>query len=184
LYTFAKRHPKVQAAIHEGRAVIVDKAERKLVEAIEAGESWAIALTLKTLGKWRGYIEAKDLTPRGQCRLPQGDGLEDADDDWAAPEARQIHRLLKGRLEGSAGDEDEAAGEDLWERQEALIARQHEQLEAQAAQLEAQAARIRALEAATPPPPADDGDDAEVMAEIQRLSTLAEQLQQRLPGAR
>jgi hypothetical protein len=182
LYTFAKAHPKVQEAIAHGRAVIVDKAEKALIECLEERQPWAISLTLRTLGKWRGWIEAKDLTPRGQCQLPQGDGLDVPDDDWAAADARQIRQLLPDRLEDDADDEPGAAEDDLWERQEALIARQHDQLSAQAAQLEAQAARIRALEAATPPP-ADDGDDAEVMAELQRLSSLADDLQRRLGGS-
>jgi hypothetical protein len=175
LYTFAKAHPKVQAAIAQGRAVIVDKAERKLVEAIEAGESWAVSLTLRTLGKWRGWIEAKDLTPRGQCRLPQGDGVDTHDDDdWALP---AVHRRTRPTADELLDDADggDAAEADLWEQQEALLARQHEQLEAQAAQLAAQAARIRELEAATAVSTTDPGDGAEDDAiKAQILDLMAE----------
>jgi hypothetical protein len=182
---FVGRHQAAQDALTDARERLVDAAEAGLWAAVLNREPWAIALTLKTLGKFRGFFEPQHLTPAGQCRLPQRDGLHVPDDDWAAPEARQLQRLLKARLEGSAEDEDDAAGEDLWEQQEALIARQHEQLEAQAAQLEAQAARIRELEAATTVSPDDpqDDDDAEVMAEIQRLSRIAADLQRRVNGA-
>jgi hypothetical protein len=175
LYTFAKAHPKVQEAIAHGRAVIVDKAEKALIQCLEERQPWAISLTLRTLGKWRGWIEAKDLTPRGQCQLPQSDGLDVPDDDWAAADARQIRRLLQDRLEDAAEDEPGAAEDDLWERQEALLARQHEQLKAQAAQLAAQAARIQELEAATAMPTADYGDEAEDDAiKAQILDLMAE----------
>jgi hypothetical protein len=169
LYTFAKTHPKVQEAIAHGRAVIVDKAERKLVEAIEDGERWAVSLVLRTLGKWRGYIEAKDLTPRGQCRLPQGDGVDAEEDDWGVPAAYR-----RDSLEAS---EDDAADEDLWRQQEALIERQHEQLAAQAAQLEAQAARIRELEAATAQPNEAEVPELALRTEIQ---SLMEQVRRKL----
>jgi hypothetical protein len=175
LYTFAKAHPKVQEALAHGRAVIVDRAEKALIECLEERQPWAISLTLRTLGKWRGWIEAKDLTPSGQCRLPQGDGLEGADDDWAAADARQIRHLLQERPEDAADDEPGAAEDDLWERQEALLARQHEQLTAQAAQLAAQAARIQELEAATAMSTADHGDEAEDDAiKAQILDLMAE----------
>lgn len=43
------------------RGVVVDKAEAKLVEAMEAGAKWAIELILKTLGKDRGYVERQEV---------------------------------------------------------------------------------------------------------------------------
>jgi hypothetical protein len=183
LYTFAKAHPKVRAAIAHGRAVIVDKAERKLVDAVEAGESWAISLVLRTLGKWRGYIEAKDLTPRGQCRLPQGDGVDgpdDDDDEWAASDGHQLHRVLKGRLEDAADDEDwpdpDPEPEPDWAAREAELIRCFH------AERQTLLERIRELEAAPAVSTADPRDDAEVMAEIARLTRIAEDLQRRVQG--
>lgn len=57
IYDRAAVEPAVAAAIKEPRAELVDEAELGLREAISKGEAWAIALTLKTLGKDRGYIE-------------------------------------------------------------------------------------------------------------------------------
>jgi Bacterial regulatory protein, Fis family len=182
LYTFAKARPKVQEAIAHGRAVIVDKAERKLVEAIEAGESWAIALTLRTLGKFRGWVEAKDLTPRGQGNLPQDDGV-DTEDDWESPAwSRRTRPLVDELLDEPDADEDWPDSEPVepevdWPAREAdLIASFQEERRDLLA-------RIRALESATPPPPADEADDAAVMAELARLSQVVDALQQRLKGS-
>jgi hypothetical protein len=133
---------------------------------------------VKTLGKFRGYIEAKDLTTSGQCRLPQA---ERDDDEWRS--GRRRLRPWPDTLE-EAEDPDDAEPSadhlrDLWQQQEALLERQHEQLEAQAA-------RIRELEAAAawtadPSDGAEEGD-AEVMAEIARLTRIAEDLQRRVRG--
>lgn len=43
------------------RGGIVDKAEAKLVEAMEGGAKWAIEMILKTLGKERGYVERQEV---------------------------------------------------------------------------------------------------------------------------
>lgn len=43
------------------RGGIVDKAESKLVEAMEGGAKWAIEMILKTLGKERGYVERQEV---------------------------------------------------------------------------------------------------------------------------
>jgi hypothetical protein len=169
LYTFAKRHPKVRAAIAQGRAVIVDKAERKLVDAVEAGEPWAISLTLRTLGKWRGYIEAKDLTPRGQCRLPQGDGVDgpdDDDDEWAAADERQLARVLKGRLEDAADDEDWPGPEPVepdWQAREAEL------IECFQAERQSLLTRIHELEAAVAQPNEAEVPELALRAEVQSL---------------
>ena len=46
---------RLQSIVAGYRERRVDKAELKLEEAIQNGEAWAIALTVKTLGKSRGY---------------------------------------------------------------------------------------------------------------------------------
>lgn len=51
------------------RGLIVDKAEAKLVEAMESGAKWAIELILKTLGKERGYVERQEVHNLAKVQL-------------------------------------------------------------------------------------------------------------------
>ena len=62
IYNYAKRHPTVQRAIDANRGEVVDVAELKLYEAIQAGEHWAVAFALRTIGKNRGYTERQEVT--------------------------------------------------------------------------------------------------------------------------
>jgi transposase-like protein len=62
IYNRANRTQVVKQAIEDSRGEIVDLAEQKLRLAILAGEPWAVALTLKTLGKQRGYVERQEVT--------------------------------------------------------------------------------------------------------------------------
>lgn len=66
----AKRDPKIQEAIKMAREEMIDLAESKLRIAILNGEPWAIALTLKTIGKDRGYVERVEQTGK------DGDAIE------------------------------------------------------------------------------------------------------------
>jgi len=54
---YARRHESVRDTIDEERGNILDLAENRLYEAIDAGEPWAICFALKTIGKQRGYTE-------------------------------------------------------------------------------------------------------------------------------
>jgi len=54
---YCKRYPSVQAANDAERGVMVDEAELRLWAAVQAGQPWAIAFTLRTLGRHRGYVE-------------------------------------------------------------------------------------------------------------------------------
>ena len=54
---YANKYPTVKAALKAKRTELVDLAEMSLRRAIVAGEGWAVALTLKTLGKDEGYVE-------------------------------------------------------------------------------------------------------------------------------
>lgn len=62
IYNYAKRYPAVKETIEAERGLMVDTAELALWKAIQAGEGWAISLTLKTLGKQRGYVERSEVT--------------------------------------------------------------------------------------------------------------------------
>jgi hypothetical protein len=57
-----KQHPAVAQAVYAHRGRRVDRAELKLDAAVDAGEPWAVALVLKTLGKDRGYVERQEMT--------------------------------------------------------------------------------------------------------------------------
>lgn len=73
------------------RGVVVDKAEAKLVEAMESGAKWAIELILKTLGKDRGYVERQEVHNMTKVQLHI---VEEIVDGGTAPipvEARVIN---------------------------------------------------------------------------------------------
>ena len=62
IYARIKDVAAVREVLDTERSKMVDIAEMKLYSAIMAGESWAIALVLKTIGKNRGYVERQELT--------------------------------------------------------------------------------------------------------------------------
>jgi hypothetical protein len=76
IYARARTSPAVAEAIASQRGEVVDTAEMKLFEAIEAREAWAIALTLKTLGKDRGYVERQEMTGADGLPLFTADDLD------------------------------------------------------------------------------------------------------------
>lgn len=55
VYRRMEKYPAVRQAVDDEREFSIDLAEAKLYEAINKGESWAIALMLRTLGRSRGY---------------------------------------------------------------------------------------------------------------------------------
>ena len=80
---YANKYPTVKTALRAKRSELVDLAEMSLRRAIMAGEAWAVALTLKTLGKDDGYVERVQQEVSGQdggpvvIRLTWGDGGND-----------------------------------------------------------------------------------------------------------
>lgn len=69
LWERIQKNEGLQDHLHQTREVRVDKAEDKLDEAIERGEGWAIAMTLKTLGKDRGYVEKTEQQTTGDLTI-------------------------------------------------------------------------------------------------------------------
>ena len=51
------RFPEIKQVLDESRESVIDVAEGALQRAVLNGEGWAIAFTLKTIGKRRGYVE-------------------------------------------------------------------------------------------------------------------------------
>ena len=60
IYTRAKSCAAIRQTMEDSRGELVDIAELKLRAAVMDGQSWAIALVLKTLGKDRGYVERQE----------------------------------------------------------------------------------------------------------------------------
>lgn len=62
IYRRADKDKKVRDTIDSYRGKLIDKAELKLEQAVMNGEPWAVTLTLKSLGKNRGYVERQEVT--------------------------------------------------------------------------------------------------------------------------
>ena len=63
-----QRSERLQQVRAETTETHLDLAETKLIEAVKAGEAWAVCFYLKCQGKERGYVE------RGQVELSGRDG--------------------------------------------------------------------------------------------------------------
>ena len=75
-------YPTVREAYELARAELIDLAESKLVEQLEAGEWPAVKYTLSTLGKARGYVERieRDDTAAHEVLVSRRiDGLTDSE---------------------------------------------------------------------------------------------------------
>jgi hypothetical protein len=70
IYDRAKVSPDVAAALRKERGKVIDLAETKLFDALEAGEPWAVQLALKTIGKDRGYVERTEQEVTGKDGKP------------------------------------------------------------------------------------------------------------------
>lgn len=57
IYDAIVRHPEINHVVAGERELMLDHAELKLQEAIDAGEGWAVRYFLSTQGQARGYIE-------------------------------------------------------------------------------------------------------------------------------
>lgn len=75
--------PELEAVAKDQRGKMLDKAETKLMEAVDNGEQWAIQLMLKTLGRDRGYVERQEVHSVNQVRLQVVEEIVDA---HSAPE--------------------------------------------------------------------------------------------------
>ena len=66
IYNYAAKYPPVQEVLDTERGIMVDTAELALWNALQKGEGWAISLTLKTIGRTRGYVERQELEHTGK----------------------------------------------------------------------------------------------------------------------
>jgi len=59
VYEWLEKEPELKSQLDSERERLIDFAEIKLIERLKAGSESMISLVLKTLGKERGYIEAR-----------------------------------------------------------------------------------------------------------------------------
>ena len=71
IMNYCKKYPTVEQAKHDSRGELLDVAEVKLWQAVQAGEHWAITFALRTVGRERGYGEhvALHLTIEGSGQI-------------------------------------------------------------------------------------------------------------------
>jgi excisionase family DNA binding protein len=62
ILNYAQRYKIVREALDEARQQVLDVAEAKLLEQVQAGDLRAIMFYLRTFGKTRGYIERLEIT--------------------------------------------------------------------------------------------------------------------------
>src|SRR5574343_212469 len=57
LSSLIERDPELAEIWKEEKGKTLDRAEAKLMQAVDKGEQWAITMILRTLGRERGYVE-------------------------------------------------------------------------------------------------------------------------------
>lgn len=63
VYKATKRHPTLKTVLDDARAEVLDLAESRLFEAVNAGNLTAVIYLLSTLGKDRGYVTRQEIQP-------------------------------------------------------------------------------------------------------------------------
>jgi hypothetical protein len=60
--SYIKKYATVGAAYEEARETLIDFTENQLFNQVKEGNITAIIFTLKTIGKYRGYVERHEHT--------------------------------------------------------------------------------------------------------------------------
>ena len=66
----ARASPRIMRELRWQRGLAVDNAESQLMKAVDNSQPWAITLTLKTIGKKRGYVERTEHRVGGDQDAP------------------------------------------------------------------------------------------------------------------
>lgn len=61
--------PELTELLKEERGRTLDRAEAKLMQAVDKGEQWAITMILRTLGRERGYVERQEVASMAHVKL-------------------------------------------------------------------------------------------------------------------
>jgi hypothetical protein len=85
---FVRKHAELQATVADCRETRLDVAESLLDRAVLAGQPWAIAMVLRTLGRSRGYVTNVSVDVREIDSMIESE-LEKLADARAAQAARQ-----------------------------------------------------------------------------------------------
>ena len=75
------KYPEIKKVVDESRDSVIDVAESALQRAVLNGEGWAIAFTLKTIGKRRGYVEKTEQEITGLMGVQFIDDVPNDDND-------------------------------------------------------------------------------------------------------
>ncbi len=104
IYERAKSSQEVKEAMKRERGKFVDKCQRKLDEAVEAGEPWAIQMGLRTLGKDRGFTERSEVTGKDGAPLmpPVVRMMSPAGADPLDATGMRQRQSLNGHVNGSS----------------------------------------------------------------------------------
>jgi len=65
VHRYFEKHPELEEVALEYIEVVNDKAEHHLIEAVRAGNSWAVRYWLSTRGKNRGYSTKQEAIFNG-----------------------------------------------------------------------------------------------------------------------
>ena len=68
LYRRIGKSETLKKVIQECRDINLDRAELRLLEAIDKRSPWAVCFYLKTQGKARGYIERQEVKHEGEIK--------------------------------------------------------------------------------------------------------------------
>ena len=64
-----QRWKKTRNSWKSQRERFIDRAEKSLGKAVDRGESWAVMMALKTIGKDRGYEETTNIKIKGKVEV-------------------------------------------------------------------------------------------------------------------
>lgn len=113
IYRYRDRHDEVKQALEDADEQVNDLTERKLVEAIEEGEPWAIRFRLKKKARDRGYGDQTDITTGGESFNKGSDGSSGG--DQAQENTAKVLRALAAEATDSEEEEIELEGIDYGE---------------------------------------------------------------------
>lgn len=69
LSSLIEKDPELAEIWKEEKGKTLDRAEAKLMQAVDKGEQWAITMILRTLGRERGYVERQEVASMSHVKL-------------------------------------------------------------------------------------------------------------------
>lgn len=87
LWRRVSKNEMLSEIVTDGREALIDEAESQLRIAVEKGASWAVALTLRTIGRHRGYVERVETDDRSPAPPNPWEGKTDDEIKEAIREA-------------------------------------------------------------------------------------------------